>query len=178
MANNLKSAIDRWSTEAVENTSRRVALLAIGVGLVVIGIVLIAASGDTNTYHVYSCDSTGQCSWSMQHPSILASLSKFGGMVAIAIGGLLLISFGMKMYKKMTSGTREEAGAIGISGEASFTSGEASPTPPATVVTRPPHVGVTRSTPTAGGVGPVGPGPVSQPGDAQPSPRLKGKLAK
>jgi hypothetical protein len=184
MANSLKSAIDRWSTEAVENAARRVILLAVAVGLVVLGIVLIATAGDTNTYHVFSCDSTGNCGWSTQHPSFFAVIGKFGGMFAIAIGGLMLLSFGVKMYKKMTTGTSPAVGGVSGTGGAPFTSGVVPPTPP--VAPPPPPVVFTPPMPTGGGVGPVGPvgpppvtpAPVTPTAGVPPAPRLKGKLAK
>jgi hypothetical protein len=173
MANSLKANFDRWSTEAVENSARRVAVLGTGVGLVILGIVLVAVSGDTRTYHVYSCDyATGQCNWSTQHPAILASLGHLGGLLAIAIGGLMLISFGIKMYKKISAGSSE----VSRSEPASYASSPASPTSPAPDTTPASNPGPIRSTRIAEAGEPAGPELASPPGGSQPAPRLKGKM--
>ena len=187
MANSLKAAIDHWSTEAVENPSRRAMVLVVAVGLVVLGIILVANAGDTNTYEVFSCDSTGNCGWSTQRPSFFAVIAKYGGIFAIVIGGLMLLSFGIKMYRKMTTTTSPAVGGVSRAGGAPFASGPVAPVPPAPpVAPRTPPVVYTPPMPTGPGVGPAGPvvpppvapSAATPPAVDAPVPRLKGKLAK
>jgi hypothetical protein len=178
MANNLKASIGRWATAAIEVPARRVQFVCTSLGLVIVGSVLLAVSGSTSTEYVYSCSVvTGQCGWSTQSPSIFALLGNFVGIVALAIGILMAIVIGIKLYQRSSAGAGSASSFRTAASTGDPTTGPTGP-PPATAA------GMRSSIPTCT---PVPPRPASGPmpsptssdfdsGEVRPSPRLKGKM--
>jgi hypothetical protein len=178
MAKNLRAFIGHWATAAIEVPTRRVQFVCTSLGLIVVGSVLLATSGNTNTEYVYSCSiDTGQCGFSTQRPSIFALLGNFVGIVALAIGVLMAIALGIKVYQRSTAGT---GSASSYWTAPSAVEPTASPTGPSPT----PAAGMRSSVPTSTTAHPppsTGPTPSDmsrdfESGQDRPTPRLKGKM--